>query len=128
MYNYLCNQWLLPLKLWVKILFIEYSIQHYVIKWPLTGWWISPISSINKTDCHNITEILLKKELNTITFTPIIFMNHLYVLVILYKYMNLVASMLYKLAREKIIVQITTIEVPLFNFCIFGSHGPPWTC
>jgi hypothetical protein len=34
-----------------------------------TGQWISPgtpVSSINKTDCHYITEILLKKALSTI--------------------------------------------------------------
>ena len=35
----------------------------------VTGWWFSPgtpFSSTNKTDCHNITEILLKVGLNTI--------------------------------------------------------------
>jgi hypothetical protein len=31
-----------------------------------TGWWFSPASSTNKTDCHNITEILLKVAFNTI--------------------------------------------------------------
>jgi len=45
-----------------------FSIQHYVIKfvraWFSTG---TPISSTNKTDCHDITEILLKVALNTIT-------------------------------------------------------------
>ena len=46
-----------------------YSIQHYLIKlvsnlrWFSTG---SPVSSTNKTDCHDITEILLKVALNTI--------------------------------------------------------------
>jgi hypothetical protein len=38
-----------------------------------TGLWISqgsPISSINKTDCHDITEILLKVALNTINHKP----------------------------------------------------------
>ena len=30
----------------------------------------SPVSSINKTDHHDITEILLKVALNTITLTP----------------------------------------------------------
>jgi hypothetical protein len=33
-----------------------------------TGWWFSPdtpVSSTNKTDCHNITEILLKVSLST---------------------------------------------------------------
>ena len=32
----------------------------------MTGLWFSPISSINKTDHHDITEILLKVALNTI--------------------------------------------------------------
>ena len=29
----------------------------------------TPVSSINKTDCHDIIEILLKVALNTITLT-----------------------------------------------------------
>jgi hypothetical protein len=33
----------------------------------------TPVSSTNKTDCHDITEILLKVALNTITLTPFIF-------------------------------------------------------
>jgi hypothetical protein len=35
----------------------------------VTGWWFSPgipVSSTNKTDCHDVTEILLKVVLNTI--------------------------------------------------------------
>jgi hypothetical protein len=35
-----------------------------------TGWWFSActlVSSTNKTDCYNRTEILLKVALNTIT-------------------------------------------------------------
>jgi hypothetical protein len=31
--------------------------------------FISPVSSTNKTDCHDITEILLKVALNTINQT-----------------------------------------------------------
>jgi hypothetical protein len=47
------------------------SLQHYVIKFVrlATGLWFSPdtpVSSTNKTDCHNINEILLKVALNTI--------------------------------------------------------------
>jgi len=37
-----------------------------------TGWWFSPgtpVSSTNKTDRHDITEMLLKVALNTITQT-----------------------------------------------------------
>jgi hypothetical protein len=36
------------------------------------GWWVSsdtPVSSSNKTDSHNIAEILLKVTLNTMTLT-----------------------------------------------------------
>jgi hypothetical protein len=49
-----------------------YSIQHYVIKFGqllVTDQWFSPgtpVSSTNKTDCHDIIETLLKVVLNTI--------------------------------------------------------------
>ena len=52
-----------------------YSIQHYVIKFvnnlrQVGGFLlVLPISSTNKTDLHNITEILLNVALNTITLT-----------------------------------------------------------
>ena len=71
---------------------VVFSIQHYVIKfvsdlwqvggflyttlcdkvcqWLVTGRWFSPahpVSSTNKTDRHDITEILLKVALNTIS-------------------------------------------------------------
>jgi hypothetical protein len=59
-----------------------YLIQHYVIKFVTdlgqTDWWISPgtpVSSTNKTDCHDITEILLKVTLNTITLTRTLNVN-----------------------------------------------------
>ena len=42
-----------------------YSIQHWR-RWLTPG---TPVSSTNKTDCHHITEILLKVALNTITLT-----------------------------------------------------------
>ena len=38
----------------------------------MTGRWFSPgtlVSSTNKIDCHDITEILLKVALNTINLT-----------------------------------------------------------
>jgi len=47
-----------------------YSLQHYVMKfvmqWLATGRWFfpgTPVSSTNKTDSHDITEILLKVAL-----------------------------------------------------------------
>ena len=49
-----------------------YSIQHYVIKFVSDLRQVgnfspgTPVSSTNKTDCHDITEILVKVVLNTI--------------------------------------------------------------
>ena len=75
-YNYLCNQYLSALKLWVRTTFMagctRYNIYEKVCQWLSTGWWFSPgttVFSTNKTDCHDITEILLKVALNTIIQT-----------------------------------------------------------
>ena len=37
----------------------------------LPGRWFSPLSSTNETNCHDITDILLKITLNTINSNPI---------------------------------------------------------
>ena len=58
--------------------------QHYVIKvcqWLATGRWFSlgtPVSSTNKTDRHDITEILLIVALNTITLTLVITFSEIF--------------------------------------------------
>ena len=75
-YNYLCNQCLSPMMLWVRI-----SIRARCTKlcdkvgqWLVTVRWFSlgpPVAFINKTDCHDITEILLKKALSIIKQTNI---------------------------------------------------------
>ena len=55
-----------------------YLIQHYVISvclWLATGQWFSPgtpVSSTNKTGCHDITEILFKVMLNTINLSTLV--------------------------------------------------------
>jgi hypothetical protein len=44
-----------------------------VSQWLAAAWWFSlgtPVSFMNKTDCHDITEILLKVALATLTLTP----------------------------------------------------------
>ena len=102
MYNYLCNQCLSPLKLWVWILFmvrcnrfdttlcdkvcqwldttlcdkvcqwLDTTLCDKVCQWLVTGRWFSLstlVSSTNKTVRHDITEILLKVAVNTITLT-----------------------------------------------------------
>ena len=68
---YLCNQCLSPPKLWVRI-----QLRRGVLDTTLCDkvcQWFSPdtlVSSTNNTDCHDITEILLKVVLNTITPNP----------------------------------------------------------
>jgi hypothetical protein len=64
-YNYLCNQCLSPLMLWVWIPIRSRctTLCDKVCQWLATGWWFSlgpPVSSTNKTDHHEITAILLK--------------------------------------------------------------------
>jgi hypothetical protein len=44
----------------------------------MAGRWVFPVSSTNKTDRHDITEILLKVALNTITLTLILFIFPFY--------------------------------------------------
>jgi hypothetical protein len=46
-----------------------YLIQHYVIKFVKWFFLGTPFSSTNKTDCHDITEKLLKALLNTTALT-----------------------------------------------------------
>jgi hypothetical protein len=66
------NECLSPLKLWVLTTFMarctRYNICDKVCQWFVKGLWFSlgtPSSSTNKTERHDITEILLKVALNT---------------------------------------------------------------
>ena len=75
-YNYLCNQGLSALMLWVRIALrwgvIDPTLCDKVCQRLAAGWWFSlgtPVSSTNKTERHDITEILLKVALNTITLS-----------------------------------------------------------
>ena len=83
-YNYLCNQCLSPLTLWVWIPLMRGVLDatwcDKVCQWLAVGWWFSSpstlVSSTNKTDCHDITEILLKVAFNTINLTQSYSENH----------------------------------------------------
>ena len=69
-YDYLCNQCLSPLKLWVRTPFMARCTRYDIMWLSLAGWWFSPgtpVSSTNKTAGHYIAEILFKVVLNTIT-------------------------------------------------------------
>ena len=77
-YNYICNQCLSPLTLWVRIPIrrcaLDKTLCEKVCHWlPAVRWFYpgTPVSSTNKTDLHDIAEILLKVALNTITPTLI---------------------------------------------------------
>jgi hypothetical protein len=70
-YNYLCNRWLSPLVLWVRLLPRTRcaTLCDKVCQWLAAGRWFPPgppVSFTNKTDSHHITEILLKVALKTI--------------------------------------------------------------
>ena len=65
-YNYQRNQCLSPLMFWVRL--ASTAICDKVCRWLARGRWFSPgppVSSINRTYCLDITEILLKVALNT---------------------------------------------------------------
>ena len=73
-YNYLCNQFLSRLMLWVRISIRARctTLCDKVCRWLAIGRWFSPgtpVSSTNKTDRDDITEIVLKVALNIINQT-----------------------------------------------------------
>ena len=82
-YNYLCNQCLSPLTLWIQIplrrCVLDITLCDIVCQWLAASQWFSPgtpVSSTNKTDRHDITEILLKVAIKTITLTPTIMVSY----------------------------------------------------
>jgi len=75
-YNYLCNQCLSLLTLWVGIPImwgvLDTTLCDKVCQLLATGRWFSPVTpvfSTNETDRHDRTEILLKVSLYTIALT-----------------------------------------------------------
>ena len=72
-YNYLCNQFISPLMLWFRIsiramcIILCDKVCQYLATGRVTPG--PPVSSNNKTDRHDITEILLKVVLNSIKQT-----------------------------------------------------------
>jgi hypothetical protein len=67
-YNYLSNQCLSPLMLWVRILIRARctTLCDKVCQWLEAGWWFSPVSATNKTDQprynRNIVESSVKHQ------------------------------------------------------------------
>jgi hypothetical protein len=84
-YNYLCNQCLSRLMLWVRILIRARctTLCDKVCRWLAAGRLFSPgppVSSTNKTDPHDITEILVKVALSTTKQTN----KHMFMCMLIY--------------------------------------------
>jgi len=65
-----------------KVYLILVALCDIVCQLLVIGRWFSPdttVSSTNKTDCHDITEILLKEVFNTINQPIVTFTNFVYV-------------------------------------------------
>ena len=69
-YIYLCNKFLSPLTLWVRITIIRGVLNttfcDNVCVWLGTGRWFSPVSPTNKADRHDIAAMFFKHH-NPIT-------------------------------------------------------------
>ena len=72
-YNYLYNQYLSPLKLWVRTPFMTRYTRYNIMGWSLSETCGRSVvfseysgSSTNKIDHHDIAEILLKVALSTV--------------------------------------------------------------
>ena len=70
------GSWIYKLKLWVRTPFrwsvLDTTLCDKICRWLAAGRWFSPgipVYSTNKTDLHDVTEILLKVALNTITLS-----------------------------------------------------------
>jgi hypothetical protein len=75
-YNYLSNQFILPLTLrvWIPVRERCTTLYDKVCQWLQADLWLSPgtpSSSTNKIDCQDTTEIFSKVALNTIRLKPI---------------------------------------------------------
>ena len=75
-------QFLSPLTLWVRTSLrrgvLDTTSCDNVFQWLAAGRWFppgTPVSSSNKTDCHNIAEILLKVTLKTLNHKPRLLSN-----------------------------------------------------
>ena len=72
-YNYLCNQCISLLTLWVRIPLtwgvLDTTVCVKVFQWLAACQWFSPVSPTSKTEHHDIAATLLKVAFNTITLT-----------------------------------------------------------
>jgi hypothetical protein len=81
-YNYLCNECLSPLTLWVRIPIRRVILDTTLCELRKVGGFSpgTPVSSTNKTDRHDIAEILLKVVWNTINHISYMQLNQVFMI------------------------------------------------
>ena len=101
-----------------------------VCQWLATGWWFSPgppVSSTNKTDRHNITEILLKVVLKSIKQTKQTIIKQYgsgnYEYIFIYK-SPIPMQILLNAFRKKMIVfcEFSEVICPVFTYFVKEYH------
>ena len=112
-YNYLCNQCLSPLTLWVRTLLrrgvLNTTLCDKVCQWLAAGQCFSlgtPVSSTNKTDCHDITETL--NTINPLAQIKSLFCIYYDIRMFLSTALNLFYSIV-KVVQEKFVHQFWRI-------------------
>jgi len=130
-YNYLCNQCLSPLK-WVRTPLrwgvLDTTLSDKVCQWFAAGRWFSPgtpVSSINKTNRHDITEILLKVALNTTNLTCIVLVTYLLEKCLLYNCHKLYCLMTIQILNLNLNLVIIPVS-PYLNSGQKLSAFVPW--
>ena len=101
-----------------------YSIQHYtlcdkVCRWLMAGQWFSPgtpVSSTNKTDRHDITEILLKVVLNTITLVNVVVLYQGHPFTQIFLHTLTLNNFIFLAIRTLIISEVSNYKDPLSCF------------
>ena len=111
----------------LDIVYVYIYIYIYIIHqlWLIAGQWFSPgppVSSTNKTDRHDITEISLKVALNTITLTLALYIS--YVLIHIYYYLPLFYTfVIYTHVEMFMINHAVNLHLPIFTQHSFMSRN-----
>jgi hypothetical protein len=121
-YNYLCNQWISPLKLWVRISLmarcLDTTLCDKVCQWLARDRLFSPgisVSSTNKSYSHDTTQILLKVLLYTITLTHQMNLQCQYNI-----YIYMIDSDQRPFSNRRPLLKSVSTDV------IISNHGPIW--
>jgi hypothetical protein len=97
---------------------LDTTLCNKVCQWLTTGRWISlgtPVSSTNRTDRNDITEILLEVALNTITLTKQIMVSHED-----HQFLYIFMANRYQICKK---CQLVVLKVKIFNQHILPTHN-----